>query len=162
METLIKIFGEGKDLDTLQMCSRATVIFFITLALIRISGRRSFGLKNAFDNIIGILLGAILSRTIIGASPFLPTVAAALVICLIHRLCGWACLRSPAIDKLMNGEKIPVYKDGAYLKDKMDKAMVNERDVTEELRLKALTEDLQKIQSIYMERNGEISAIRKE
>ena len=32
------LFGEGKDLNTLQMASRAFVLFFITLILIRLAG----------------------------------------------------------------------------------------------------------------------------
>lgn len=43
MEILIKIFGEGKELNALQMSGRGVVMFFIALVLIRISGRRSFG-----------------------------------------------------------------------------------------------------------------------
>ena len=53
METL---WGSGKDLTALQMSVRALAIFFITLALVRLSGRRSFGRKTAFDNIIVIIL----------------------------------------------------------------------------------------------------------
>jgi len=50
MELLIKIFGEGKDLDALQMSSRGIVMFFIALVLIRLSGRRSFGVRTPLDN----------------------------------------------------------------------------------------------------------------
>jgi len=52
MNLLIQIFGEGKDLNALQMSSRGIVIFFIALILIRISGRRSFGVRTPLDNII--------------------------------------------------------------------------------------------------------------
>jgi hypothetical protein len=38
MNVLIEIFGEGKNLDALQMSSRGVVMFFIALVLIRISG----------------------------------------------------------------------------------------------------------------------------
>ena len=34
LETL---FGHGKDLDSLQMCSRAVVLFFVALVLVRIT-----------------------------------------------------------------------------------------------------------------------------
>ncbi|NNU33298.1 hypothetical protein HK413_02345 [Mucilaginibacter sp. S1162] len=45
MEILLKIFGEGKDLSALQMSCRGIVVFIIALALIRLSGRRSFGIR---------------------------------------------------------------------------------------------------------------------
>ena len=56
-------------------------MFFIALVLIRISGMRSFGSKSAFDNIIVIMLGAMLSRAVVGASPFFSTVAAGVTEC---------------------------------------------------------------------------------
>jgi hypothetical protein len=66
METLIALFGEGKDLDSLQMAARPTAVFFGALVLIRISGRRSFGQRSPFDYVVAILLGATLSRVIVG------------------------------------------------------------------------------------------------
>src|SRR5215831_11046179 len=73
MEWIRILFGEGKDLDCLQMSCRAVVAFFITLVLIRMAGIRTFGKKSAFDNVIIIMLGSILSRVVVGASPFIPT-----------------------------------------------------------------------------------------
>jgi len=52
------------------MAARSVVVFVITLLLLRISGRRSFGLRTPLDNIISIILAAVLSRAIVGASPF--------------------------------------------------------------------------------------------
>ena len=37
MDWIQLVFGEGKDLNALQMTSRAVVVFFITLLLIRIA-----------------------------------------------------------------------------------------------------------------------------
>jgi uncharacterized membrane protein YcaP (DUF421 family) len=162
MEWCHFLFGEGKDLNTLQMCSRGVVIFFICLVFIRISGRRSFGLRTPLDNIIVILLGALLSRAVVGASPFIPIVASGLVFVVLHRLLAWVILRNKKIATLVEGNKICLYKENKVLPDKMKRALVSEEDMMQGVRESALTEDLNKIEAIYMERNGNISPIKKE
>ena len=57
-----ELFGNGQNLTALQMGVRAFIMFFIALALIRIGGMRIFGKKTAFDNILVIMLGAVLAR----------------------------------------------------------------------------------------------------
>jgi uncharacterized membrane protein YcaP (DUF421 family) len=85
MSVLIAVFGEGRNLDTIQMVSRAVAAFIGMLVLIRISGRRSFGQRSPFDSVVAVLLGATLSRVIVGASEVLPTSAACLALVLLHR-----------------------------------------------------------------------------
>src|SRR5947207_3800715 len=97
MGTLENIWGSGEHLTALQMSCRAFVMFFIALALIRIAGMRTFGKRSAFDTIIGIMLGAILIRGVIGASPFLSVVAAGFVLVLLHRLLAWLSVRNETL-----------------------------------------------------------------
>src|ERR1700761_1893171 len=112
METLIHIFGQGKDLSALQMSCRGIVSFLTALILLRISGRRSFGLKTPLDNIIVILLGAVMSRAVVGASPFIPVVTSCLAIALMHRLFSALIANSKAFGHFVEGEKIPLFEDG--------------------------------------------------
>ena len=162
MEVIYRIFGTGKDLDILQMCVRAIVIFLIALVLIRISGRRSFGLRTPFDNIIAVLLGSILSRPIVGASPFIPTIVACFVIVLIHRWFGWLTVRYKKFAQLIEGNKILVFSKGGFIKKNLRKALASEEDIMEGVRKSALTDDMKKIERVYMERNGEVSALKKD
>ena len=161
MEILSKIFGEGKDLNIYQMCLRAIVIFFITLFLIRVSGRRSFGMRSPFDNIIVILLGAILSRTIVGASEFLPTISAAFVIVFMHRLFAWIAMSYQQFGAIIEGEKIILYENGILINGNMKKALLSEKDLYESLRKTLNMDSLENIKCAYMECNGEISFIKK-
>lgn len=161
MELLIKIFGEGKDLNALQMSSRGIVIFFIALILIRISGRRSFGVRTPLDNIITISLGAVMSRAIVGASAFVPVVVCCFVIVLLHRMFGWLVARSKRFGRFIEGDKIVLFDSGRFLEDNMKKALVCQEDVMQGVRKSALMEDMSKIDKVYMERNGEISSIKK-
>ena len=162
MDILIQIFGEGKDLTAWQMSSRGIVVFIIALLLIRISGRRSFGIRAPLDNIIIILLGAVLSRAVVGASPFVPVVVACFIIVIFHRFVSWLIANSNVFAKLVEGDKIMLYKDGKYVPKHLKRVQLTEEDVMQGVRKSALTEDLDKIQHIYIERNGEISAIKKE
>jgi uncharacterized membrane protein YcaP (DUF421 family) len=161
MHILIYIFGEGKDLTTAQMCCRGVVVFFIALLLIRVSGRRSFGVHSPLDNIITIALGAVLSRAIVGASDFVPVIVTCTVIVLLHRFVGWLIAHSRMIEMAVEGNKILLFENGQFIDAHMRKALVCKEDVMQSVRKSALTEDLEKIEKIYMEKNGEVSAIKK-
>jgi uncharacterized membrane protein YcaP (DUF421 family) len=161
MDTLIEIFGLGKDLTIQQMCCRGISVFFIALILIRISGRRSFGVRTALDNIILILLGATLSRAVVGASPFVPVIATCLIIVLLHRIFGWSIVKSERLGKIVEGNKILLFHNDHFIKENMEKALVCKEDIMQGVRKSALTEDMSEIDKVYIERNGEISSVKK-
>lgn len=161
MNVLIRIFGEGKDLTALQMSCRGIIVFIIALLLIRISGRRSFGIRAPLDNIIIILLGAVLSRAVVGASPFVPVTIACFAIVVLHRCVGWLIANSKLVAWLVESDKIILFEKGKYVRKNLKRVQLTEEDVMQGVRKSALTEDLNEIEHIYIERNGEISAIRK-
>ncbi|MGN6396831.1 MAG: DUF421 domain-containing protein [Mucilaginibacter sp.] len=161
MELMLTIFGEGKDLNALQMSNRGIVMFIIALILLRISGRRSFGLRTPLDNIIVILLGAVMSRAVVGASPFIPVIISCLAITLLHRLFGALIANSKWFGRFVEGEKIPLFEDGQFRRDKMKRVQLCKEDIMQGVRKSALTEDMNDIEKIYIERNGEISSIKK-
>lgn len=162
MEILVKLFGEGEHLDTLQMSLRGVVFFLYCLLLIRLSGRRSFGLRNPMDNIIAILLGAVMSRAVVGASPLLPVAICCLIVVLLHRSFGWLIVRYPWFSHLVEGNKIPLFKNGRIEKKNLSRALLSEEDVMQGIRKSAITDDLGLIDKVYLERNGEISAVKKQ
>ena len=162
MQTLIDLFGQGKDLNSLQMSCRGVVVFVIAFLLIRISGRRSFGVHTPLDNIITIALGAVLSRAVVGASAFVPVIVTCTVIVLIHRYLGWLIVRNEKVGRFIEGNRILLFADNRFIEKNMGEALVCKEDVMQGVRKSALTEDLNKIDKIYMERNGQISAIKKD
>lgn len=161
MTTFIDIFGQGRDLTALQMSLRALVVFLFALLLIRIAGRRSTGMRAPFDNIILILLGAILCQGVVGASPFFSTLAAGFTISVLHRLLGLVSIFSPTIAAITKGTTVLLYQNGKFNKPNQTKCLVSEEDIMEEVRLRTHINALGHVETIYMERNGEISTVKK-
>lgn len=155
-----EIWGEG-ELNILHMTVRAVVIFLITLAAIRISGRRSFGMASAFDNAMTVLIGAVLSRVVVGASPFWPTVFAAFALALMHRLFAWLSLDHKTIGKIVKGSPRVIYENGKFNRKNMRNSLISERDFMEGVRKECNTESLAEIDKAYVERDGRISVIKK-
>lgn len=161
MEWIETIFGHGTDLNSLQMSSRAIVTFFITLILLRIAGIRAFGKKTAFDNVIMILLGSVLARAVVGASPFIPTTLACLALVLVHWVLARLSFHSDRIGRLVKGEKSSLYSNGQENEANMMAAHISHKDLLEGIRLKINTSSFEEVEEVFIERNGEISVIRK-
>jgi uncharacterized membrane protein YcaP (DUF421 family) len=162
MESMIRlVLGEGTDLTIWQMASRAVLIFVITLLLIRLSGRRSFGQHSPFDSCTTVLLGAILSRAVVGASPFWPTVGAATALVLMHRAAARASISWEWFETLVSGRERQLMQAGRRDATEMRKALVTERDLKEAVRKTLRSDDMSAVDQAVLERNGEITVIEK-
>ncbi len=162
---LDEIFGDllHKD-DSLtdgQMAARALIAFLLTIALIRLAGRRSFGLRSPFDTVISLLLGATLSRGIAGASSFSGTLEASIILVVLHRLLAYASSHSSVIGHFVSGKVRLLYENGQFNRVNMNAMLVSEQDILEAIRLKENKETLDGIQMICIERTGEISIVKK-
>lgn len=62
---------------------------------------------------------------------------------------------------MMEGNKILLFENGNFIENNMTTALVCKEDIMQGIRKSALTEDIARIEKVYMERNGEISAIKK-
>jgi len=70
-------------------------------------------------------------------------------------------MKIPASGEIMEGKRILLYEDQTFIHVNMNKALVSEEDILQEVRLIKGTENLDKITKIYMEKNGEISVVEK-
>ncbi len=162
MNSIDLLFGHGQDLDTLQMCMRAFVTFILLLILIRIAGRRTFAKRSAFDSIVTIMLGEIIARGVVGASPYFPTLAACIVIVGVHRLLAWLSVKSKKFEYLVKGVYMKLYQQGAIINNNLEKTGMSENDLHESLRLETKKLTLAEIDTAFIETNGRISFILKE
>jgi uncharacterized membrane protein YcaP (DUF421 family) len=159
---LLALFGRGQDLAVHQMCARVLVVYALVVVYIRVAGRRTFGHMATFDNVISILLGAILSRAVVGSSPFVPVIASGLVLVLLQRAAAWAAMASPRFRRLVQGEPETVYADGAFLDDRLRAHRLCREDVLEGVREQVHTGSMRGVDRVVIERNGKLAVIELE
>ena len=162
MDAILWLFGDGADLTSWQMAARGVVMFFILLTLIRVSGRRSFGQGSAFDAALTVMVGAVLSRSVVGVSPFGPTVCAGIAIAVVHRLVALAACYSPAFDRFISGKVREVLRDGRADAEALRKSLITRQDLTDAIRQETGSEDWGTAQRAVLERDGKVTVTPRE
>jgi uncharacterized membrane protein YcaP (DUF421 family) len=153
------LFGHGRDLDALQMTMRASVLFFVALVLVRIAGMRAFGRKSPFDITILVLLGAVISRAVYGASPAIPIVAASLALAVVHRLVAIVASYSPLFERIVRGTGRVLYRDGHADARAMHRAGISLTDLDEAVRRYKHEPNRFAVDEIRIETSGELTVI---
>lgn len=161
-DTLFGIHVDSDTISVLQMTTRAALVFFIGLVLIRLAGQRTFGGNTPFDMVLKIMLGAVLARAVVAASPFWGTTLAALVLVALHRLVAWASARSHLFGQLMKGRPVVLAEDGKINEKNLAKSNLSKNDLLAGVREKASLESLDEAETVRLERNGNISVVKKE
>lgn len=160
LERLIGPDDGSFELDVWQMMLRALLVFLIAVVLARVGSRRFMGRNTAFDLILGIMLGSVLSRAITGNSPFFQTLAAAAVLVAMHKAVAWLAFRLQWFGTFSKGEAILLVRDGKVVEEGLKRSLLGERDLLEALRIHGGYSAVEDVKEAYLERNGNISVKR--
>jgi uncharacterized membrane protein YcaP (DUF421 family) len=161
MKFLNDYWGINENISPLELATRAFVMFLVALVLIRFTGMRPFGKDNTFDTVITFLIGGILSRGVVGATPFFSTIAGALVILLVHKAISKLSFYNSWVEQKIKGHPMLLYQNGQFLQANMNKANITKQDILEELRFEYQSNSLEPIAEVYIERTGKISFVKK-
>jgi uncharacterized membrane protein YcaP (DUF421 family) len=159
---LTEIWGNKDDIGILEIMARAAVMFVLMIVMLRLSGMRSFGKGDVFDSILTILLGSVLARGIVGATPFFSALAGGIIIMVIHSLLSSLSFYHRWIGRVVKGKSYLLYSDGNFNWENMKAANISRNDVEEQMRINLHTNSLDEIDKIYFERTGNVSFIRKD
>src|SRR3954466_14830398 len=117
----------GLDADSLgvvQTALRALIVYFVALAFVRIGDKRVLGKNTAFDVVIGIMFGSVMSRAITNADEFVPILAAGGVLVALHFAVALLTFRSDRIGNLVKGSERALVRDGQIDWDQMAAAHI--------------------------------------
>jgi uncharacterized membrane protein YcaP (DUF421 family) len=142
-----------------QMAIRAVIVFVIALVLIRVGDTRFLGRQTAFDWVLGIIFGAVLSRAINGSAPFFPTLGAAAVLLALHWLFAAIAFRSHGFSRAIKGRPSVLVRAGEVQWNEMRRNHVTEGDLLEDLRYEAHIDTVGRVETATLECNGRMSVI---
>ena len=147
------------DVNAIQMALRTLLIYAVTLVLIRLGSKRFLSEASAFDVIVGIMLGSVMSRAINSSAPFFPTLGAGIVLISLHWLFAMVAFRTDWFGFIVKGEPVLLIKDGQIQQGGVRRAGVSTHDLEQALRLVAQETDPANVKLAYLERNGQISMV---
>jgi uncharacterized membrane protein YcaP (DUF421 family) len=161
-EQLQALFGLGsyaENAGPLQIALRTVLVYVAALALVRLASKRFLSEATAFDVIVGIMLGSIMSRAMDGSAPFLPTLLTAAVLLGLHWLFALLAYHTSWFGTLVKGERVLLIKDGEIQPAGMRRGSITEADLAQALRIQTNQTDPARVRRAYLERNGQISIV---
>lgn len=151
---------KAEELNTLQVCVRAVVVFIILIAFVRFGKKRFLGKATAFDAILVIMIGSIASRAISGTAPFIPSLAGTFVLILTHWIISYFSERSPTLSYLTKGHDTVLVRDGRVDRKALRKAHMSDDDLDEDLREQGVAKPGD-VKEARLERSGKLSVVKK-
>ncbi|TCM14359.1 uncharacterized protein DUF421 [Novosphingobium sp. PhB165] len=159
MEWLHAIIGSDEGTPTTaQLCARAAILFFYGLACIRIAGRRTFSNLTPLDIIVAVIVGSNISRAMTGKAPFLPSLAATLLLVALHRLVAMATVRWNPLASFVKGKSMVLVRDGQIDDRAMARHDISHADLMESLRMEQVLR-IEDVEVATIERGGKISVV---
>lgn len=157
------LFGLGADDLTIpQVITRTVIVYICALAMVRLGEKRFIGKNTAFDVIVGIMLGSVVSSAVTSTSEFFTPLVAGAMIVILHLLLSIGTFFSDRFGDLVKGQTRVLVENGAINWDQMKASHYTRQDLLSALRRQGNTDDLDQVRTAKLERNGDISVLIKE
>ena len=142
---------------------RAAAVYLVLLLLFRIVGKRSLAETGVFDFVLLLIIAEATQQAMIDDDNSM-TNAFLIIVTLLTLNVGFSLLkqRSRLVDRLIDDVPVLIVVDGNPLKDRMNQARVDERDILQAARETQGLARLDQIKYAVLERDGAISVVPKE
>lgn len=159
LQTWLGLGREISDVGAIQMAFRTIIIYAFTLLIVRLGSKRFLSGATAFDVVVGIILGTVMSSAINGSAPFFPTLLAGVALVGMHWLFTMLAFRFDWFGALVKGSSATVIEDGKIQKEAVRQAGLSEHDLKQALRAEGEYTDYSEIKRARLERSGKISVL---
>ena len=140
---------------------RASIVYFVLLALLRLSGKRTVGQFTPFDLMVLVLLGDAVQGSMLGGDQSLQG-GLILAVTLLgwNRLMGLVTSRSEVVAKLVEGKADVLARNGEVYHDALKAADLTLDDLQEAMRDHSVAA-LSEIRLAVLEKDGTITVLEK-
>jgi uncharacterized membrane protein YcaP (DUF421 family) len=151
----------GLPSEIIQTSILAVLVYLIALIVLRFGAKRFLGKSAAFDIVLGIIIGSVISRAINGTAKLFPTIAAMVILVGLHWVFAILSLYSEKIGSIVKGKSNLIVKEGKILSRQMRRNQISKIDFMMHLRLDGKLTDIKNVKEAYLEKGGRISIIPK-
>lgn len=139
---------------------RTATIYLFLLVLFRLAGKRTLGEVTPFEFVLLLIIGEATQQGLLG-DDFSVTNALLVVttFIVIDIALGLFKQRSHWLERAVEGTPVVVFADGEPIRDRMNRARIDEADILEAARVKQGLESLEQVKFAVLERSGGISII---
>jgi uncharacterized membrane protein YcaP (DUF421 family) len=139
---------------------RTVAMFALLMLLFRVTGRRTLGSMTSFDFVVLLIISEATQQAMVGDDPSLTNaalVASTLLLCNV----GLSLLkvRSAGAKRVLEGVPTLIVAHGTPLRDRLERARVDEEDVLSAARETQGLERMEQVRFAVLEANGRITVV---
>lgn len=162
IDWLVAVIGpDDGSASTAQLCARAAVLLPFGILCMRVAGRRTFSNLTPLDIFVAIVVGSNISRAMTGKAPFLPALAATLILVALHRLLAMATVHSNLLSRFVKGKPVVLVRDGVIDRRALTASHMSEDDLLEAIRMEQES-GVHRVALATFERGGKVSVVPME
>jgi uncharacterized membrane protein YcaP (DUF421 family) len=140
---------------------RATAIYVLVMALVRVSGKRAVGQFTPFDLVLLILIGNAVQNGINGGDNSLTGAAImAVTLIVLNYVVALLTSRHRRFERMVEGEPVVLARDGKLFPQVLRRELVSNEDFAEALRVNGV-EQVEEVGLAMLETNGHITVLAR-
>ncbi|MFJ2150970.1 DUF421 domain-containing protein [Streptomyces microflavus] len=145
--------------ELLRVPAMAGLAYFLLIAAVRLSGKRTLSKMNAFDLAVTVALGSTLATILLNRQVALGEGALALgSLVALQFVTAWASVRFRYVRRLVKAEPTLLLRDGRMLHDALRRQRVTVDEVRQAVRTQG-TGGLELVHAVVLETDGTFSVI---
>ncbi len=141
---------------------RACVVYFLLLAMIRMTGKRTMGQFTPFDMLLVVLLGNAVQNALLGQDTSVGgglLLAATLIA--LNWIVGLLSARSPKVERWVEGSPVLLAREGQVYRDVLRRELISREDFEKAMREAGCLE-IADIRLAVLENTGHITVVPRQ